>query len=521
LEEYTIRESRKEMKFKLAIATALILAMILIASLSISPVKASWVPQWKINNAIAKGLEYLNSTQTRSADWTNGSWDPYYYGGIASTALSVLCFENDGHLPSNLTDPYSEVVRNGLDFLLSQVLRQNIELQTHGDPDSNHNGYGLYVPAGENYELGMVIMALVGSGDKSRIATPLMSGRTFIAEVSGRTYGDIVTDMVDFISWAQCDGDTGRGGWRYWVYDNSSGSADNSVSPWNELGLHTAELWGINAPPFVKTELETYWLAYSQNPSDGGFGYSDPSYSYISDTAGGIIGLDYCGVSTSDARIVNATKWLADHWLDSSGWNTNFGNLYAMYNIMKACRLAIPPITFIGTQDWYNEYADALVGNQTADGHWTSWVYNWASDGVNTDFAILILQPAPVVVKYTLTVKVTDTNNNPIPGALVQANGPTSKSDTTDGGQVLFVDMQAGNYLVTASKTGYDPNSASIFLSTDMTITIKLTPSIGPRPVGGYEIPTDNIKTYAPLIALGSVISLVAVALVRRKKKNE
>mgnify|MGYP002396000349 CR=1 FL=1 len=366
-----------------------------------------------------------------------------------------------------------------------------------------------------------MIMALVGSGNKSRVATPILPGRTFIPEVDGHTYEEIVREIVDFSAWAQCDDAEGRGGWRYEPYNNAGGTSDNSVSPWYALGLHTAALWGINAPAFVKTELENYWLDYSQNDADGGFGYDSPGWSYTSDTAGGIIGLDYCGVPASDERVVNATNWLADHWYEESGWSVNFGNLYAMYNIMKGCRLAIPPIEFVGVHDWYNEYAEVLIGNQSADRSWWSWTYGWASQGIDTAFAILILQYVPVVVRYDLTVNVVDaTTGDPISGALVQAAGPTPRSDTTDGGQVIFIDLQAGDYMVTASKTGYFPDSMNIFLSEDMEITIELRPSVA-APVGGVEVPIDNVKTYALLITLGSVISLVAVALVRRKKKNE
>ncbi len=509
------------MKTKITLLTTLVLAMIVIAPLSVTLVKSSWVPQEDINESIAKGLEYLNSTQTRGGV-NDGSWEPGYYSGMASTALALLCFENNGHLPDGDpgTDPYVDVVRRGLDYLLSKLIRINIGLQTHGDPDTNGNGYGLYAPGQENYEQGMIIMALVASGNKNAIATPTWPGRTFIPEVNGRTYGDIVRDLVDFTAWGQCDSNVGRGGWRYDPYNNAAGTSDNSVSPWNILGLHSAELWGINAPAFVKTELRDYWLDYSQHDTLGGFGYDSPSPLYTSDTGGGIIGLDYCGVPASDPRVINATNWLDTHWYDSSGWSTHFGNLYGMYNIMKGLRLAIPPIGFVGTHDWYNEYAEVLIGNQSAAGYWDSWRYSWASRIVNTEFAILILQYVPVVVKYTLTVKVVDaTTGNPIPGALVSAAGPTPMSGPTDGGQIVFPEMQAGDYLVSASKTGYDSGSTNIFLSDNMEITIRLTPSSA-QPVGGFEVPTGITQVYAPLIVLGSVISLFAVAWIRRRKRD-
>lgn len=516
------------MKLKDVLVVGFVLAIVLVAPLSISTVKASWVPQDDINNAIAAGLAYLNATQTQGNP-NDGSWDLGYYQGVASTALSVLCFENNGHLPDGnpATDPYVDVVRRGLDYLLSKLIKVvGIGPQTHGDPDTNGNGYGIYAPGRGGYETGMVIMALVASGNKSRVATPTWPGRTFVPAVDGHTYEEIVREMVDFAAWAQSDSGVRRGGWRYSPYNNQSGWSDNSVSPWFFLGLHTAELWGINAPAFVKTELEDHWLDYSQNDLTGGFGYRGPDDGvvggYVSATGGGIIGLDYCGVPASDDRMVNATAFLAAHWNDAAGWGTHFGNLYAMYNVMKGLRLAIPPISSVGTHDWYNEYADALIGNQSADGSWYSWEHRWASRVLDTAFAILILLYVPVVVQYDLTVNVVDsTTVTPISGALVTVVGPNSTSDTTDGGQVVFINLQAGDYTISASKTGYDPDSTSIFLSEDTEITLFLRPSEAPPlPVGGLEAPINTLALLAPWILLALAASFGAILAAKRKRKH-
>ena len=45
----------------------------------------------------------------------------------------------------------------------------------------------------------------------------------------------------------------------------------------------------------------------------------------------------------------------------------------------------------IGSHDWYAEYADFLIGNQYADGSWTSDV--WFGRDLATAMGVLILTP--------------------------------------------------------------------------------------------------------------------------------
>jgi hypothetical protein len=112
------------------------------------------------------------------------------------------------------------------------------------------------------------------------------------------------------------------------------------------------------------------------------------------------------------------------------------------------------------------------------------------------------------------------------------------------GQQVAFVstsfdpdgDIMTSHWTFGDGFEAYDTNTTHAYTSAGWhTVTLEVTDNDGltsstsaliqfnpsPRPVGGFEISPDNVKTYAPLIVLGSVISLVAVALVRRKKKNE
>jgi len=346
----------------------------------------------EVNVAIDDGLWWL---QKQASRYTSGGidyarWPPYYGYYTSATAESVLAFEIQGHQPIGDPDenPYVETVQRGLNYVFTQTRIVDISAwgpgtgSPYGDPDTNGNDKGIGISSGQEvYELGMVMMAIAASGD------PDLTANTGPTGVVGRTYKDILTDMVDLCAWGQNDYGGARGGWRYgWNY----GSSDNSVSQWPMMALEAAETnWGIVAPGFVKTELNTYWLTYSQR-ADGGFGYTGPDTANIARTGTGIIGLNYVGLPADNPRITKAVNWLGTHW-------SEFGNYYGMYAVMKGMRTAHPEITMVGTHDWYAEYARYLVDHQQADDGWPDYYGRVLA----TDWAILILtptvtQPGPV-----------------------------------------------------------------------------------------------------------------------------
>lgn len=337
---------------------------------------------------------------------------------------------------------------------------------------------------------------------------------------------------MDYLAWAQCDSGGGRGGWRY---GPNYGDSDNSVSQWPVLGLMAAELWGINAPAFVKSEL-TYWTTKDQvlsgdpttNPFYGAFDYQ-PGYGLftIAETSAGIMELTYCGYDKTYPNITAAEGYINRDWLTNSGWRCNLGNFYGMYAVMKACRLATPtPIKFIANYDgsngveWYNgtnEYTDLLLAHQGSDGHWDQWV---APEGVPTDlstaWAELILEFVPVRVTYTLTVTVLDAvTAGPIAGADVLADGPETHSGTTGtDGKIMFDGIQAGSYQVSASATVHLPSTPQTVLVTSTTdFTIRLHP-LNPVP----EVPLGTIVALASMLI--ALVGYFTIPKFRRGQKN-
>jgi len=350
----------------------------------------------EINAAIESGLRWLYLQQTAGGYWNESQGYP-----TAATATAVLAFENQGHLPTNdiNKDIYAEYVQAGLNYITSRLAPIAVPVQAHGNPEEvvpgngDANGLGIFPNSGRStYEVGMVMMALVASRAPDRIAT------TGPANVIGRSYRDIVVDMVDFCAWAQTDANWGRGGWRY---SPNSGDADNSVSQWPTIGLEAAESdWGISAPGFVKTEL-LYWIAASQYSGgywDGAFPYTPGSFSYsgIATSGAGICELSYAGISKNDTRYTRALDFFARQWNTVGG--NHFGYYYGMYAIAKGFRTAVDDadhlseITCLGAGcsiNWYTDYATWLVNNQAASGQ---WVTGWWSYQTDHCFALLILQ---------------------------------------------------------------------------------------------------------------------------------
>ncbi|MBN1887925.1 MAG: DUF11 domain-containing protein [Thermoflexales bacterium] len=334
------------------------------------------------NVAIDDALWWLYRQQATDGYWVSGGYR------ASPTASAVQAFEINGHLENGdpAIDPYVRVVERGLTYLFRTQLKTiPIGPQPAGDPDTNGNGIGIGTASTgvEAYETGMVMMALAASN------APRETARCGPAGIAGRSYFELLTDMVDLVAWGQSN----TGGWRYsW----NSSDADNSVSQWPALGLEAAETaFGIHVPEWVKTE-NLRWLAASQNATSGSFGYissGDPTHST---TPSGLVQLAFDGVPSDDPRHIAAQNWILrnNHYcwkyrcivgssetglllLDMPDAGINFYGLYAM---AKAARTARPePLVLLGTDTPLNWYADPeyglvryLADRQEPDGSWVA-----------------------------------------------------------------------------------------------------------------------------------------------------
>ena len=417
--------------------------------------------------------------------------------------MAVFAFENAGHYGWNTSDPLSSTVQKGLNWLLSQGSNVTIGEQTAGNPNTSGTGIGIeWTGDGyPDYETSMVLMALIASSAPTNV--------TMQGPLGVRTYKAIARDIDDYLFAAQTDPPSAyAGGWSYEPnFNNSAGGAsDQSNTGWPVFAIAAAELWGINPPTWVLNEL-SHWIVYDQdltgkpttNPLYGSFGYEgvDDLLGGVSEAAVGIEELTLVGALSTNSSIIAAEGFINSRWTQNDGdWNVNLGNLYAMYNVMKSSRSAQPPITYIslynGTNgvQWYNgtnEYADSLIANQELNGAWPNGGWEpWAETdygygpALSTALALLIMEPYVVNIATTYTLTITVQNSAtlaPVSGASVTAQGPLTLSGVTgSNGQIVFTKVQAGNYVISVSATGYNsstPVSVSVTANTPYTVSLQ------------------------------------------------
>jgi len=389
----------------------------------------------RIDMAIDEGLWYLHTTMNR-ANYGGGS--PGYgqpYGNwsdsypVAAAGVAVDAFQLHGNKCNGdyEGDPYVETVQRALNYLLANTYSFSINVQPAGDPDTNGNGIGLVTNQGpsvtdsrQTYIGGICMVAMASSGAPSRVAA--VGG----ADVYGRTYADIVQDIVDFFAWGQSDVGTGshRGGWRYYA---NYGNSDMSTAQWPPLGMMAAERnMGSTVPGFVRTELELYLDASqwtSLNNYNGCFGYYPQAYyPNITKAAAGTICHEFIGTPLTDPRVESAIGFVYRNWNNTGtcwDWTQLHGNSYGMYGLMKACRIPQPDITEIteydynaGTQttnsfDWYyypatqsqQGLAHYCVVTQQGDGSWDDTVgCNRVYNAMCTGWRVLVLLKGVTII---------------------------------------------------------------------------------------------------------------------------
>jgi len=368
----------------------------LVVWLGVVPVEAAPTPE-EINEAIQKGLAWLAATQSG-----NGSWGSSYVLGC--TASAVLAFEDEGHFPGTGT-AYAATVEAGLAYIFGRAVQTGLSEQTAGDPDSDGDGLGVYFSLNSQmYETGLCLMAVVASNTPNRLVTT--------GQCVGWTYSEVVTDVVDWLAYAQNESGNGRGGWRYSPnYSNS----DNSAAQWPVLGMIAAEQWGIYAPDWVKDELEL-WVNYIQNPN-GCSGYDSP-WSTVNEAKTGALLVEHYWLGDDKDTSERAQKAIAcinSNWGSAiNGHSGNIGHPYAMFGIYKG--LALMGVTELSNAtdgDWWGDYAQYMVDNQVAVGEDQGyWDYYWSyyPSQLNTGWYIVTLQATifPVEIDVELPVCVCD-----------------------------------------------------------------------------------------------------------------
>lgn len=494
--------------------------------------------QIEANVAIDEGLWYLQATQERITSgltnygyWWTSSYGYASYGYYAVTAANVNAFEVNGHLESgDPSDPYVDTVQRGLKSIFSWIVTGAIAPVTNGKgtftPDTNGNGYAAYVNQDHAFYQGaMFIDAIVASGTPNAITTtgPASNGGTDPG-VIGRTYKDVVSDLVDGYLYCQYTGTAG-GGWRY----NCGDAPDNSACQWAAIGLISAQRgFGVVTPPIVE-QWNLVWLATDQDPTNGEFGYTQADYypwGPYATTPSGLVQLAMDGIGRGDSRWDSAETFLCNNF----GNSVSLGSpsslrayYYGMFSFVKAMLLHNPggvpqPITMLQSLtpgvapiDWYGSdtrngapvdgVARTLTTQQNAAGFWYGNDYESPQYYLDTAFAIMMLNRT--IFQSGSPVAVATANPNPVAsGGTVAFNGSGSfQQDSTrqivawawdftggtnftaSGPQVSFTFNQPiGNYPVRLRVTD---NSTPPQTADTLVIVVVATPPMPPTANAG------------------------------------
>jgi hypothetical protein len=295
--------------------------------------------------------------------------------------------------------------------------------------------------------------AIVAAGTPTRVTTTGQAPSGANPGILGRTYGDIVKEMSDYINYCQYDGASGAlalGGWRY----SCNQFPDNSANQWVAIGMIPAERHlGYGTPNAVKT-ANVDWLTYSHNATTGVFGYTDqnPAWGPYAVTPSGMVQMVWNGIGRGNAMWDRAETFMRNNFSNTGGAaNAPKDYYYGLFSFTKSMLLHDPdgdgidnPISMLQSStagvnpiDWYGAQFDpslpagvnntdgvarTLVGDQNPAGYWTAHNFGGEQYPFETAWAIIMLNRtlfsagAPVAV-------ISATPNPAVAGQMVLLDG--------------------------------------------------------------------------------------------------
>ncbi|MEG0013095.1 MAG: hypothetical protein RSF87_04200, partial [Cellulosilyticaceae bacterium] len=193
-----------------------------------------------------------------------------------------------------------------------------------------------------------------------------------------------------------------NGGWAYELGD----IPDNSVSGYVILGLEIAENPEYNfnciIPATLKSKLNN-WIDFIQNDVNGGSGYQESTtWVNMLKTGSLIQQMRLMGDTLSSSRLSKAIAYIADNWnnpinqyADNAGWKGTPVDYQTTFTVMKG--FSGYGIEFIQPTsgapiNWYQDVADAIVGQQKTDGSWPLTFWDPGDRILSTVWALLTLE---------------------------------------------------------------------------------------------------------------------------------
>lgn len=322
---------------------------------------ASTLTPEAVQTSIDKAVSYLKRTQNQDGSWTEY---PGYAGG--TNALCTLALLTAG-VPKE-----DEHVKRALERLRS-------------------------LPPERTYVVALQTMALCMAEPEKDIVT--------------------IRRNVRWLEEMQIKEGTNRGAWGY---DAQNRRGDNSNSQYAMLGLHEAELAGVDVSERTWKLAEQYWLR-EQN-SDGSWGYfSTPgrepagtgsmtsagvasmviASGHLGSSGASIAGdrLNCCGKGGEDESaksIERGLDWIGNHFAvytnpgSAAGWL-----MYYLYGMERAGRMTSNRFFYRrdgSRYDWYRMGAEFLIRRQDSiDGFWKGDNHIEANPQIGTSFGLLFL----------------------------------------------------------------------------------------------------------------------------------
>jgi VCBS repeat-containing protein len=324
----------------------------------------------EINMAVDKGLWELHKQIVRvDSEGVETGYVGYGHFSIAPTPTAVLAMAVNHHVATGdgRLNPYVHDVNRMLRWIETSLEVQPTRAKLVGDPDTNGNGITVLSRLGQtNRVTGPVMAAFIASEQPDRLA---VLGPT---NVRGRTYRELVQDMVDWAAVSQTDAPASydRGRWIenfFMPPSQTRGYALNSIGQWVASGLIAAErVWGLTIPNFVKTEndlgVTTTW-----NP-DGRFGeFEREPYTWEGEdtTPAGVIQWTFNGRFVSDTRLRLSLNWMA--WYHRTRNNYQFESPSGQGNDLVVLHATASAYRLLRTADGQPAHY-SLVDDDPGDG---------------------------------------------------------------------------------------------------------------------------------------------------------
>jgi VCBS repeat-containing protein len=306
----------------------------------------------EVNMAIEKGLLYLYNQavvySTNYIYWGNSNSD----GGTAATGLSVLSFEENGHIPINnyQDDIYAETVRMGLNHLLTQSA-------------NTYSGHAYL--RNNQYANGIAWLAVIMAHPN---ATSAQNDNITIGPFNGMNFYSLVQSGIDQYELSQ--GNSGE--WHYTVATDNSSGYDGSCQQWPIFVFKAAEdRWGLYPDHATHTAAMNAYAAITNANGACGYGNSG-QYLNSAKTGGMLVGYVWDGKlqDLGDANALQSISYIGSKWYNLGhqvtypGWVADF---YSMYGVKKGLELQnVETVsTPNGTRNWYDDMADWLLGHNT------------------------------------------------------------------------------------------------------------------------------------------------------------